>query len=152
MWKTLKCNTMKDYLNHYLITDILLLADVFENVLDPIHYYSLPGLSWQGVELELITDPDKHQMGERSMHGVISNISHRYTTWNHPSMDAYIVRMKNLGRWFIKMVIRYTHGQCHKCFLFEALNGYLMRLIFWTFQTNFGIYGYGFGVPQGAAW
>ena len=56
--ETLKCNTMKDYHNHYLITDILLLADVFENFrkmsleiygLDPIHYYSLPGLSWDAM-------------------------------------------------------------------------------------------------------
>ena len=31
VWKTLECNTMKDYHNHYLVTDILLLADVFEN-------------------------------------------------------------------------------------------------------------------------
>ena len=54
VWETLKCNTMKDYHNHYLITDILLLANVFENFrkmsletygLDPIHYYSLPDLS-----------------------------------------------------------------------------------------------------------
>ena len=48
------CSTMKDYHNHYLITDILLLADVFESFrkmsletydLDLIHYYSLPSLS-----------------------------------------------------------------------------------------------------------
>ena len=91
VWETLKCNTMKDYHNHYLITDILLLADVFENFwkmslgtygLDPIHYYSLPGLSWDamlkyaGVEKELITDPDMHLMVEESMRGGISNICH----------------------------------------------------------------------------
>ena len=73
---------MQFYENHYLITDIQLLADVFKNFrkmsletygLDPIHYYSLPGLSWDamlkytGVELELITDPDMHLMVERSM-------------------------------------------------------------------------------------
>ena len=49
MPKKWKCSTVKDYHNHYLITDLLLLADVFENLrkmsLDPIHYYSLPGLS-----------------------------------------------------------------------------------------------------------
>ena len=66
--------------NHYLVTDILLLADVFQN------FYSLPGLSWDamlkytGVELELITDPDMHQMVEKSMRGDISNICHRYAT------------------------------------------------------------------------
>ena len=101
VWETLKCNTMKDYHNHYLITDILLLADEFENFrkmsletygLDPIHYYSLPGLSWEamlkytGVELELITDPDMHLMVEKSMRGDISNICHRHATSNHPSI------------------------------------------------------------------
>ena len=85
---------MKDYHNHHLITDILLLADEFENFrkmslerygLDPIHYYSLPGLSWgamlkyTGVELEL----------GKSMRGSISNIYHRHATSNHPSMDTY---------------------------------------------------------------
>ena len=49
--RSFKCNTMKDYHNHFIITDILLLADVFENFskmsletygLDLIHYYSLP--------------------------------------------------------------------------------------------------------------
>ena len=95
---------MKDYHNHYLITDILLISDVFENFrkislgtygLDPIHYYSLPGLSWDamlkytGVELELIPDPDMHLMVEKSMRGSISNICHRHATSNHPSMDTY---------------------------------------------------------------
>ena len=95
---------MKDHHNHYLVTDILVLADIFENFrkmsletygLDPIHYYSLPGLSWDamlkytGLELELITDPDMHQMVEKSMRGNISNISHRYATSNHPNMDTY---------------------------------------------------------------
>ena len=104
VWETLKYNTMKDYHNHYLVTDIILLADVFENFrkmsletydLDPIHYYSLPGLSWDamlkstGVELELITDPDMHLMVEKSMHGSISNICHRHATSNHPNMDTY---------------------------------------------------------------
>ena len=63
--------------------------------MDPIHYYSLPGLfcdailKFTGVELELITDPDMHQMVGKSMRGGISNISHRYATSNHPSMDTY---------------------------------------------------------------
>ena len=95
---------MKDYHNHYLITDILLLADVFEYFremslesygLDPIHYYSLPGLSWDamlkytGVELELITDPDMHQVARKSMREGISNICHRHATSNHRNMDTY---------------------------------------------------------------
>ena len=104
VWETLNCRSMKDYHDHYLQTDVLLLADVFENFrqmsldnydLDPIHYYSLPGLSWDamlkytGVELELITDIDMYQMVEKGMRGGISNISHRFATANHPSMATF---------------------------------------------------------------
>ena len=46
-------------------------------------------LNYTGVELELITDPDMHQMVEKSMCGGISNICHWYATSNHPNMDTY---------------------------------------------------------------
>ena len=48
-------NTMGDYHDLYLKTDVLLSADVFERFittcleyykLDPFHYFSSPGLSW----------------------------------------------------------------------------------------------------------
>ena len=66
----LEMNTMSDYHNLYLKTDVLLLA-VFEKFistcleyygLDPYHYFSSPGLSQDamlkmtGIELELISD------------------------------------------------------------------------------------------------
>ena len=39
---------MSDYHDHYLKKDVLLLADVFKisDKLDPCHYFSSPGLSW----------------------------------------------------------------------------------------------------------
>ena len=55
---TFKMNTLKDYHDLYLKTDVLLLADVFETFiktclnyygLDPCHYFSAPGLSWDGM-------------------------------------------------------------------------------------------------------
>ena len=64
---------MKDYHDLYLTTDVLLLADVFENFrnvcvknykLDPAWYYTAPGLAWDAclkkteVELELLSDVD----------------------------------------------------------------------------------------------
>ena len=55
VWTDLECNTLGDYHDLYLATDVLLLADVFENFrltslesykLDPCHYYTAPGLGW----------------------------------------------------------------------------------------------------------
>ena len=52
--KTFDMSTLADYLDMYLLTDVLLLADVFEQFrftcmapygLDPAHYYTAPGLS-----------------------------------------------------------------------------------------------------------
>ena len=63
--------------------------------MDPIHYYDLPDLfcdailKYTGVDLELITDPDMHQMARKNMRGGISNISYQYASSNHPSMDTY---------------------------------------------------------------
>ena len=78
----------------YLKTDVLLLADVFEKFiktcldyygLDPCHYFSSPGLSWDamlkmsGVELDLISDIDMHLFVEKGMRGGISYIAKRHS-------------------------------------------------------------------------
>ena len=87
-----------------MATDAALLAEVFENFrkvfqekygLDPAHYYSAPGLSWDallkktGVELELLTDMDMHLMIERGMRGGISMVSKRYAKANNPRVEGY---------------------------------------------------------------
>ena len=92
IWNVFKMNTMGNYHDLYLKTDVLLLADVFEKFiktcldyygLDPCHYFSCPGLSWDamlkmnGVELELITDIDMHLFIEKGMRGSISYIAKR---------------------------------------------------------------------------
>ena len=53
--------------------------------LEPCHYYSSPGLSWDamlkmtGVELEKIHDIDVHIFLEKGMRGGVSYISKRYS-------------------------------------------------------------------------
>ena len=53
VWKGFQLNNIGEYLDLYLMSDILLLADVFENFrktclqyckLDPCHYFTSPGL------------------------------------------------------------------------------------------------------------
>ena len=104
VWKTFGCRNLGDYHNLYVETDARLLADVFENFrkvcqakygLDPAHYYSAPGLSWDallkktGVELELLTDLDMHLFIKRGMRGGISMASKRYTKANNPRVKGY---------------------------------------------------------------
>jgi hypothetical protein len=93
---------LKGYHDHYLLTDVLLLSDVFENFrqsiysnhqLDCLHFCTLPGLAWSmalkytGVELQLLTGPDKYLMIENSMRGGISNVSCRRGIANNPLME-----------------------------------------------------------------
>ena len=55
-WNVFKMNAMSDYHDLYLKTDVLLLTNVFEKFinmdyygLDPCHYFSSPGLSWDAM-------------------------------------------------------------------------------------------------------
>ena len=95
---------MGEYHDLYLKSDILLLADVFENVrktclkyykLDPSYYFSSPGLSWDAIlkmtdiKLELITDVDQYLFIERASKGGVSYIANRYAKANNKYMKKY---------------------------------------------------------------
>ena len=95
---------MGDYHDHYLKKDVLLLADVFEKFidtclkfygLDPCHYFSSPGLSWDamskmnGVKLEKISDIDKYLFLQKGLRGGISYIAKRYAKANNKYMKNY---------------------------------------------------------------
>ena len=95
---------MGDYHDLYLKSDILLLADVFENFrktclqyykLDPCHYFTSPGLSWDAmlkmtdIKLELMVDIDMFQFIEKGMRGGISYIANRYGKANNKYMKNY---------------------------------------------------------------
>ena len=104
VWKTFKCKSIRDYHDLYLKSDVLLLADVFENFrktclkhynLDPAHYYTSPGLAWDaclketGQQLELLHDYDMLMMFERGIRGGITHISKRYSEANNKYMKDY---------------------------------------------------------------
>ena len=80
----------------------MLLADVFEKFigtclkyygLDPCHYFSSPGLTWDamlkmtGIKLEKISDFDKYLFIEKGLRGGISYIAKRYA--NNKYMNDY---------------------------------------------------------------
>ena len=59
------------------------------NGLDPCHYFSSPGLSWDamlkmtGVELKLTSDIEMHLFIEKGMRGGISYIAERHSKANN---------------------------------------------------------------------
>lgn len=98
VWNSFDCHTFRDYHDIYLKTDVMLLADVFENFrsvsmanygLDPAHYLTTPSLTWEAclkytrVELELLTDPEMFTFVEAGMRGGMSVISNRYARANN---------------------------------------------------------------------
>ena len=104
VWDTFELKTMGEYHDLYLQSDVLLLADVFENFrktcleyyrLDPCHYFTSPGLSWDAmlkmteVNLELITDIDMYQFVGKGMRGGISYIANRYGKANNKYMQNH---------------------------------------------------------------
>ena len=82
---------MGEYHDLYLLTDVIMLANVFESFrdvcmnnygLDPAHFYTAPGLAWKaclkktGIRLELLQNIDMLLMFERGIRGGITQAVH----------------------------------------------------------------------------
>ena len=104
VWNEFNLKNMGEYHDLYLQSDILLLADVFENFrktcleyykLDPCHYFTSSALSWDAmlkmtsIKLELMTDIDMFQFIEKGLRGGISYIANRYGQANNKYMKKY---------------------------------------------------------------
>ncbi|CAB4017999.1 Gastrula zinc finger [Paramuricea clavata] len=104
VFEAFSCQSLGDYHDLYLKSDVLLLADVFENFrnvclkaynLNPCHFYTIPALAWQAclkmteVELELLTDPDVYLFIKEGLRGGISMISNRFSKANNPYVPDY---------------------------------------------------------------
>lgn len=87
--------------------------------LDPCHFYTSPGLSWQallkktGVCLELLTDIDKVLFIEKGIRGGISQISNRYKKANNEFLSDYDSSKQNSYLFYIDAnnLYRYAMSQ-----------------------------------------
>ena len=83
-WQKFDCQSFGDYLMAYLKLDVILLACVFERFreqtlkqdgLDPVHFISLPGLSFlsafkmTGERIDLLSDLEMYSFFERGIRG-----------------------------------------------------------------------------------
>ena len=126
IWKEFGVKNVGEYHDLYLKSDVLLLADVFEefrNVclenysLDPAWYYTSPGLSWDallkvsGVRLELLTVVDVLLLFEKGIRGGVSMIPNRFGKANNKFMGKSLILPSHQSSSVILMQIIFMAGR-----------------------------------------
>ena len=102
VWEEFEILNIGEYHDLYLKTDVLLLADTFEQFravclknykLDAAYYYSSPGLAWDAmlkmtkVRLELMQDREMHCIVDKGIRGGICCISRKHAAANNPLIE-----------------------------------------------------------------
>ena len=102
VWTAFGLHTLGDYHDLYVKSDVLQLADVYQNfrklcmshyTLDCAHFLTSPGLAWDSClkksqqSLDLLTDVNMHLFIERGIRGGISQISKRHSKANNKDME-----------------------------------------------------------------
>ena len=137
IWNVFKMNTMGDYHDLYVKTDVLLLADLFQKFintcleyygLDPCHYFSSPGLSWDemlkmtGIELKLISDIDMYLFIEKGIVEVFLTLL-KDIVKQIINICNHMMSINQVYITFIWMKIIYMVGQCVNIYLMMDLDG-----------------------------
>lgn len=104
VWNGMGCESLLDYMRHYLYADVLLLAAFFTKFkamtfakygLEVCHFVSISSLTWcqalkfTHAEVEVLSDPDMYQMFERQKRGGLACIMQRYSEANVPGTSTY---------------------------------------------------------------
>ena len=98
------CEIFRNFHDLYMKTDVILLADVFEEFsnmcfgyfgLHPGNYYTVPGYAWDALlkyskaNLAPLVEEDMYIFLERGIRGGYSNIHKRYSKANHKYLPDY---------------------------------------------------------------
>ena len=102
LWETFKLKNLGELHDLYMETDVLLLADIFQEFrhfsllkyrLDPAHYNTAPGLSWSAAllhtmqRLEIPIDPDMHLFFDKGLSGGASQVGNPWAQANHEGIE-----------------------------------------------------------------
>ena len=126
--KDFQIKSLREYHDLYVQSDILLLADVFENFrnmclevyeFDPAKFISAPGLAWKAalkktkVKLDLLTDIDMLLMVEKGIKGGICHSIYRYVKGNNTYMKDYDKNKESsyLQYWDVNNLYGWTMSQ-----------------------------------------
>ena len=101
-WSELGCNTFREYLAGYLYLDIYLFTDVFEEFrkvslredgLDPVHFVSLPGLSYTACfkrtkeTIDFLQDIDMIRLFGRGIRGGLTFMNKHHVQAHIPELN-----------------------------------------------------------------
>ncbi|KAJ8950067.1 hypothetical protein NQ314_008073 [Rhamnusium bicolor] len=104
VWEKFGMKTLGDYSDLYMKTDIMLLTCIFETLrktchqtygLDPSHYYTIPGYTWDcmlkytGCKIETVQDVDILMFIEGAIRGGLSQCCNRFSEANNKYLDTY---------------------------------------------------------------
>jgi len=113
-YKRWGCKCLKDYYEKYLQLDVYLLADVFQNfrelaqmedALEPLHFYSIPGLSWTsafkmtGSRLEILKDIGMYEWIESAIRGGLAFVNKHYVKREPNKREILYLDVNNLYGW-----------------------------------------------------
>uniref|UniRef100_U9URW3 Uncharacterized protein n=1 Tax=Rhizophagus irregularis (strain DAOM 181602 / DAOM 197198 / MUCL 43194) TaxID=747089 RepID=U9URW3_RHIID len=125
VWQETDCKTFEDYHMLYLKTDVLILADAFQNFravmidafeLNPANYITLPSYAFDvakkvtKVKLELFHEgqEDMHEFVQRIMRGGNSMAPRRIAKANFPGMKGY--NKKRANKWLLYLDANNLYG------------------------------------------
>ncbi|XP_072377324.1 uncharacterized protein [Diabrotica undecimpunctata] len=104
VWEYFNCQSVGEYGMLYLKSDVLLLADIFENFrkiclkeyrLDPAQYITAPSLTWDAmlkytdIELQLLTDVDMVHFFKKGIRGGVATCTKRMGIANNRFLSNF---------------------------------------------------------------
>ena len=121
IWDECGCHNLKDYMMIYLKMDVYLLADIFqafrktalkEDSLDPLNFFSIPGLSWSSAlkslpqPLDLLQDIKMYEFFEAGIRGGMTFVNQHHAVKSSTSHLLYI-DINNLYGWALSQKLPY---------------------------------------------